>query len=529
MEVVSRVGVVDEVPELLAVADAAAGVGVQHDVAGGGHELLLRVEDVAVVREGAAVHLQDQRVLARRVEAGGLDDPAVHRAAVLGRCPAQLLHRAECPLAEEVRVQVGQHALGPAEVRDGDIAGHGRAGHRVGQAALVAGRPEGVVVDVAHLGSANVGHGDAAAAVQGEQHEPRIALVEHDAVDTAAVRRPLRSAPAAARGILHMPVIAPGQVPNVGAVAVRHVQVVLLVPLVPFVVTHVGDKAPVRRYGSGHVGSLAVDEPMGRTVSQRDLVDIRIAHVVDLGAFREVGRHDQGLALGRPGEAPRAELALAPRHLPGRPAVGGDDEEVHVAWRHVPDLVEAERQHVGVLRRRRPLGALRRRRHLADDQRGLRDEARERDAASVRRPCEVARRHGMTGDRGGIARVHPAYVQLRAAAFVRPVRQAAAVRRPAGGVRRVLARVQRPVVRSVRIDHPEVLVAAVGHHVVEVTHVDHLLTVRRNLRVGRVLQFEDVHHLERLRRMRRHGEDRKDKGCSDHRVALLARRFNPGS
>ena len=62
---------VDQVAERLAVARAAARVGVQDDVAGGGVELDLGREAGAVVGERAAVDLEDQRILCVRSKPGG--------------------------------------------------------------------------------------------------------------------------------------------------------------------------------------------------------------------------------------------------------------------------------------------------------------------------------------------------------------------------------------------------------------------------------------------------------------------------
>ena len=66
---------VDQVAELLAVAGAAPRIRIDDDVPAGRHYLFLGVESPAVVRKRPAVDLQDQRILLRRLEAGGLDDP----------------------------------------------------------------------------------------------------------------------------------------------------------------------------------------------------------------------------------------------------------------------------------------------------------------------------------------------------------------------------------------------------------------------------------------------------------------------
>src|SRR2546427_743308 len=62
VEVVTRVAVVDQIAELLAITRATARVDVEDDVVAGRPELLHEVKAVAVVREGPAVDLEDQGV-----------------------------------------------------------------------------------------------------------------------------------------------------------------------------------------------------------------------------------------------------------------------------------------------------------------------------------------------------------------------------------------------------------------------------------------------------------------------------------
>ena len=65
-------------------AAAAARVGHQHDEAGGGLHLRLVEERLAVLRERAAVHVEQHGVLAARLEALGAHDPGVDLAAAVG-------------------------------------------------------------------------------------------------------------------------------------------------------------------------------------------------------------------------------------------------------------------------------------------------------------------------------------------------------------------------------------------------------------------------------------------------------------
>jgi hypothetical protein len=68
----------NEVAELLAVARAPAGVGVENDIAGRGVKLDLSREAVSVVGEGAVVNLENERVLLFGIESGRFADPSLN-------------------------------------------------------------------------------------------------------------------------------------------------------------------------------------------------------------------------------------------------------------------------------------------------------------------------------------------------------------------------------------------------------------------------------------------------------------------
>lgn len=89
--VLARVVVVDEIAELLAVARAAARIGIDDDVARRSVRLDLGGESVAVVREGPAVDLENERILPGRVELGRLDDPSLDPPFVEGGFAPELL------------------------------------------------------------------------------------------------------------------------------------------------------------------------------------------------------------------------------------------------------------------------------------------------------------------------------------------------------------------------------------------------------------------------------------------------------
>src|SRR5579883_2442795 len=82
VEIIAGVGVVNQIGKFLAVAGAAARVGVEDDVAQGGPDLFFKIEAVAIVAERAAVDFEDKGVFFRGIEIGGMDDPALNLAMV---------------------------------------------------------------------------------------------------------------------------------------------------------------------------------------------------------------------------------------------------------------------------------------------------------------------------------------------------------------------------------------------------------------------------------------------------------------
>src|SRR5580765_7892073 len=76
VEVVSGIGVVNQIAELLTVARAAAGIGVEHNVVARCHDLLLDIKTITIVCEGSAVNLENQWILLHGVKVGWLDNPS---------------------------------------------------------------------------------------------------------------------------------------------------------------------------------------------------------------------------------------------------------------------------------------------------------------------------------------------------------------------------------------------------------------------------------------------------------------------
>src|SRR5581483_735793 len=84
-------------------------VGVKHDVAVGGQHVHFVNEAVAVLCIGATVNLDDERVLARGIEAGRLEYPAIHRPAVRARV-GDVFGSGKLQFVEQVVVERGQAA-----------------------------------------------------------------------------------------------------------------------------------------------------------------------------------------------------------------------------------------------------------------------------------------------------------------------------------------------------------------------------------------------------------------------------------
>ena len=110
--VVAGVVKLDDVAEVLAVGRAAARVHVRDDVAASRLREELVRERVAVGGMRAAVNLENQRVLLRRIESGRRDVPAVHRLAV-ERFHDERLWRRQVERSEQRVVHRGD-ALRPA-------------------------------------------------------------------------------------------------------------------------------------------------------------------------------------------------------------------------------------------------------------------------------------------------------------------------------------------------------------------------------------------------------------------------------
>ena len=84
-EIVAGIGVVDQVPEFGTVAGAPSRIGVEHDIATRGHELLFQIEAITVIGERPAVDLKDQWILLGGIKSRRLDNPPLDFAVILRR------------------------------------------------------------------------------------------------------------------------------------------------------------------------------------------------------------------------------------------------------------------------------------------------------------------------------------------------------------------------------------------------------------------------------------------------------------
>src|SRR5216683_2873928 len=236
VEIVARIGVVDEVGEFFAIASAAAGVGVEHDVTHGGPDLFFEIEAVAVVAEGSTVNFEDERIFFGGIEGGRLNDPALDLALVFGRFVRNFFDVAGNFLLQQFRVDRGQNSHRAAD-GDGDVAGivgpaigegdGTGARDREGAATVGAGAGDDVVGDFLEV---TIGGGKA---------DFGVALIVVEEIDAGIVRCPFRRLDVAIEFV--------GDGMGAAAVAVHQIELGGLVALVAVVESGVCDEFSVRR------------------------------------------------------------------------------------------------------------------------------------------------------------------------------------------------------------------------------------------------------------------------------------------
>src|ERR1700730_1468668 len=122
VKIVAGIRVMDKVGKFLAITRAAARICVQNDVTHRGPDLLLEIEAVAVIAEGAAVNLQDQRIFLGGIEIRRGNVPALDFAFVFRRFVPNFFDVTGLFLREEFLVHRGEY-FHRSHVVDSDVTG----------------------------------------------------------------------------------------------------------------------------------------------------------------------------------------------------------------------------------------------------------------------------------------------------------------------------------------------------------------------------------------------------------------------
>ena len=102
--ILAGIVVIEQVGECFTVARAAARVGEEHHVAGGGVELHFRREALPVVADRAAVVFHQQRIGVGGIETRRGQDPALHVAAIDAAAPPDFLGVTQPALRQQIAV-----------------------------------------------------------------------------------------------------------------------------------------------------------------------------------------------------------------------------------------------------------------------------------------------------------------------------------------------------------------------------------------------------------------------------------------
>src|SRR4030095_5812339 len=108
-KVISRISMMDEVAELLAVACASSRICIDHNIAAGRHHLLLGVESPTVIGKGSSVNLQYQRLLFRAIKVRRFYDPALDLSLIERGFIPELLDLTQFLLSQDIVVDRGDH------------------------------------------------------------------------------------------------------------------------------------------------------------------------------------------------------------------------------------------------------------------------------------------------------------------------------------------------------------------------------------------------------------------------------------
>ena len=282
---------------------------------------------------------------------------------------------------------------------------------------------------------------------------------------------------------------------GVAAVAVHHVEFRVLIAHEPVVEAEIRDRPAIGRYGGRAIGAdPRRQRPDGAAIQ---------CHLVDLGVDRlaapvvhPVAGEQEVSAVGREGQWPGL-VEGAEGELPWRAAFGRDDVGMAVAGLEIAFLVAAVGEIGNHLERRGPVGPLRLLGGFAQLCGLVRREHRKGDPSPVGGPGQVRRRGEKLSELGRLAALHPPRKELRAAALGgRYVSQSAAVRRPARRGVGTGAGHERRLLAGLDVDEPDRLARAVRHDVEGPAHVGDNPAVGTDLRLGSVLEPEEIGALE---------------------------------
>src|SRR5439155_22698740 len=126
--VITRIVILNDVAELLAISSAATRIWIEHDVTLGGHPLKFMIEDVAVRSMRSAVNIENKWVLLLGIKVGRLLNPCLNFLTVKARVP-NLFRRGEIQLGKQLVIDVRQLLLpdsGPFQPEQVAYAGRGR-------------------------------------------------------------------------------------------------------------------------------------------------------------------------------------------------------------------------------------------------------------------------------------------------------------------------------------------------------------------------------------------------------------------
>ena len=355
--VLARIGTVDEARERLTVADRAAWIGEEHHIAGRRVEMVRDREHRSVIDVRPAVDVERERILARRIEARRIEDPAVHPLTARTRAHPDLLQTTDVTGRAPGRVEIPEDPLAaPLVHREGcrPVRFHARVREDTARSGIrPAARTRQQEPRVADLGDAGLRLRDT---VRIDEADAVDALVLIQEVQPSAILAPARLLGVA---VERQREIASGRRAHT---AIRsdqrhHEDVVALVGVAARVPTDISDLPTVGAHRRALLGAIVTRQlPRRSAFGDRPQPKIRL---VSAASGRRIGvtRHDDRRTVGQPSRRliPCAPVPAATGDLPRRTALDTDDEHMGLARRQVARRIGAVRIIAHDARRRRPL------------------------------------------------------------------------------------------------------------------------------------------------------------------------------